>query len=52
MSKDDNKKIWEYRIQAIVLCLGSVACEVIGYKFIKREEKVYGINKMPRMWQR
>lgn len=45
MAKDDNKKIWEYRIQAIVLCLGSIACGVIGYKYIKGE-KANGISKV------
>ena len=37
MAKDDNKKIWSYRIQAIILCLGGVACGIVGYKFIKGE---------------
>ncbi|CCY53271.1 putative uncharacterized protein [Coprococcus sp. CAG:782] len=45
MAKDDNKKIWEYRIQAIVLCLGGIACGVIGCKFIK-VEKANGISKV------
>ena len=45
MAKDDNKKIWEYRIQAIVLRLGSIACGVIGYKYIKGE-KANGISKV------
>lgn len=37
MAKDDNKKIWNYRIQAIILCLGGGACGIVGYKFIKGE---------------
>lgn len=45
MAKDDNKKIWEYRIQSIILCLGGIACGVVGYKFIKKE-KEDGINKV------
>lgn len=36
MAKADNEKIWEYRIQAIILCFGGVVCGFIGYKFIKR----------------
>lgn len=45
MAKDDNKKIWEYRIQAIVLCLGGIACGIVGYKFIKGE-MANGISKV------
>lgn len=39
MAKIDNKKIWSYRIQAIILCLGGVACGIVGYKFIKGERE-------------
>ena len=45
MAKDDNKKIWSYRIQAIILCLGGVACGIVGYKFIKGE-MANGISKV------
>lgn len=45
MLKYDKKKIWGYRIQAITLCFGGVACGVIGYKFIKGE-KANGISKV------
>lgn len=45
MAKDDNKKIWIYRIQAIILCLGSAACGIVGYKFIKGE-MANGISKV------
>lgn len=45
MAKDASKKIWKYRIQAIILCQGGVACGIVGYKFIKGE-MANGINKM------
>ena len=45
MAKNANKKIWKYRIEAIVLCLGGVTGGIIGYKFIKWE-KANGISKV------
>ena len=45
MAKNAHKKIWKYRIEAIVLCLGGVTCGIIGYKFIKWE-KENGISKV------
>ena len=37
IAKDDNKEIWKYRIQAIILCFGGFACCVVGYKMVKGE---------------
>lgn len=45
MAQDDNKKIWNYRIQAIILCLGGFACCIVGYKMIKGE-MCNGIGKV------
>lgn len=45
MARDDNKKIWEYRIQAIILCLGGFVCGFIGYRLVKGE-MYNGISKM------
>lgn len=36
MAREDNKKIWEYRIQAVIWSLGGVACAIIGYKEYKK----------------
>lgn len=36
MAKDDNKKIWEYRIQAIIFCLGGAVSVIVGYKEYKK----------------
>jgi hypothetical protein len=36
MAKDDNKTIWKYRIQAIVLCIGGTVCMIIGVKQYKK----------------
>lgn len=45
MAKDDNRKIWGYRIQAIALGLGGIAGGIVGFKFIKGE-KAHGISKV------
>jgi hypothetical protein len=39
MAKDDNVKIWKYRTQAIVLCIGGVTCMLIGIKQYKKGEQ-------------
>lgn len=41
MAKDDNKNIWKYRIQSIVLCLCGLICCIVGYK-IKRKYDIKG----------
>ena len=45
MAQDDNKIIWKYRIQAILLCLGGFTCCVVGYKMV-RGEMCNGISKV------
>lgn len=45
MAQDDNKIIWKYRIQAILLCLGGFVCCVVGYKMV-RGEMCNGISKV------
>lgn len=45
MAKDDNREIWKYRIQAIILCFGGLVCCVVGYKLVKGE-MCNGIGKV------
>ena len=45
MAQDDNKIIWKYRIQAILLCFGGFACCLVGYKMVKGEMH-NGISKV------
>ncbi len=46
MAKEDNIKIWEFRIQSVVLCLFGFTCGIVGYKFFKGRRKWYGISKV------
>ena len=41
MADDDNKEIWEYRIQAIIFCVGGIVCIIIGYIVGKLRVMVY-----------
>ena len=45
MAKKDRKEIRNYRIQAILLSMGSIVCGVAGYRCVKRE-KENGTGKM------
>ena len=46
MGKQDNEKLWEYRIQAIILCVGGIFCVILGYKKYNKGVENHGISKM------
>ncbi|MCI8335103.1 MAG: zinc-ribbon domain-containing protein [Lachnospiraceae bacterium] len=45
MANYDNKEIWKYRIQAIILCLGGFGCCIVGYSMVKGG-RYHGVSKM------
>lgn len=45
MAEYDNKEIWKYRIQAIILCLGGFVCCIVGYNMVKGD-RYNGISKV------
>lgn len=44
MADDDNKKIWTFRIQAIILLCGGSVLLLVGYKNLQKEKENHGIN--------
>lgn len=44
MAEDDNKKLWKFRFQAMVLACGGLALIIYGYKNYKKEKKENGVN--------